>query len=201
MASQITKTQTAVHRVLFTPELLEAVLLEVPYHDLLASAQRVCAFFFETVNSSITLQQALFFVPRAAPYVPERNPLLLTQSWSDYMEHRIPRRIEPGDGPSAYYPWYNNLDFTAIDWHAYRKIRDPYEREEASWRKMFISQPPVTILEADAKIGFWGLRCNTGLTMGMLERKWRVDWSGYIIGRPRLSVVVNTSPYLKKTWL
>lgn len=201
MASQIRK-ETAVHRVLFTTELLEAILLEVPYHDLLAGVQRVCAFFLETVSSSIALQQALFFAPCATPYGLERNPLLFTQSWSDYMEHRIPRRIELGGGSSAFYPWYNDLDLTAIDWNAYRRIRDPYQREEASWRRMFISQPPVTILEADAEIGFWGLRCNTGLTMGMLERKWRVDWSGYIIGsgRPHLSVVVNTSPYLKKTW-
>ena len=202
MDSQITRTQTARHHVLFTTELLEAILLEVPNRDLLGSVQRVCVFFYNTISSSIALQQALFFIPRTTPYALQRNPLLLAQSWSDYMDHRIPRSRAAGDVPSAFYPWHNNLDFTAVDWDAYRKIRVPYERPEASWRRMFVSQPPVTVLEADGKNGFWGLKCSTGLTMGMLERNWMVDWTGFMIGtgRPRLSVVVNASPFTKNRW-
>jgi hypothetical protein len=202
MDIQTSKIQTAAHRVLFTTELLEAILLELPYRDLLVNAQRVCVYFHHTINASVALQQALFFVPCSTQYTLQRNPLLFTQSWSDYMDRRIPRSRASNGTPGAFYPWHNNLDFTAVDWSEYQKIRGPYGRPEASWRRMFVSQPPVTVLEADVKSGFWGLKCSTGLTMDMLERNWMVDWTGFIVGsgRPKLSVVVNASPFTKHRW-
>lgn len=204
MDSNITTIKTATHRVIFTTELLEAILIQMPNMDILAHAQRVCVFFYNTINSSIALQRALFFVPCTTQYTLERNPALLTASWADYMDHRIPRSMPRASNcaPEAYYPWHNNLDLTAVDWDAYRRIREPYQRADASWRRMFVSQPPVTVLETDCKSGFWDLKCGSGLTMDMLERNWMVDWTGYISdrGRPELSVVVNASLFKMCRW-
>jgi hypothetical protein len=47
-------------KVLNTPELLEAILSEMPIHEVLLS-QRVASIFNATISSSPTLQKALFF--------------------------------------------------------------------------------------------------------------------------------------------
>lgn len=204
MATEITKARTATHRVIYTTELLEAILLQLPNKDILVHVQRVCLYFYNTISRSVALQHHLFFLPcpRRFTTTIHRNPFLYARSWTDYIDHRIPKYspMSTSGPPPSFYPWHNDLDLTAVDWEAYRKLRVPFERPEASWRRMYVSQPPVTTLEADSTTGFWGLRCTTGLTLGMLEANWMVDWTGLIIraGRPNLSVVINASPIFEE---
>ncbi|PLB53484.1 hypothetical protein P170DRAFT_435112 [Aspergillus steynii IBT 23096] len=54
---------TAAETALSTPELLEAILLELDMATLLVSAQRVDRYWFGLISASIRLQQALYFKP------------------------------------------------------------------------------------------------------------------------------------------
>lgn len=63
------------------PEILQAVLLNLPQQDLLISAQRVCRKWHEVVTHSPALQEALFLRPAASSHgslatILEFNPLL-----------------------------------------------------------------------------------------------------------------------------
>ncbi|KAK5124041.1 hypothetical protein LTR85_002238 [Meristemomyces frigidus] len=50
-------------KALKTPELLEAILLQLPIRDVLLNAPLVCKHWQTTITDSPRLQQALFFKP------------------------------------------------------------------------------------------------------------------------------------------
>ena len=67
-------------KVLGTPELLEAILLQLPARDLLL-AQRVCGGWRGTIKHYVLIQQALVFTARPATSLsfqqkPKFNPIL-----------------------------------------------------------------------------------------------------------------------------
>jgi len=51
------------HKILLVPEILEAILLQLPIQDLLVNAQRVIHAWKITMESFVALQQALLFQP------------------------------------------------------------------------------------------------------------------------------------------
>ncbi|KAI7187581.1 hypothetical protein KC363_g5902 [Hortaea werneckii] len=66
------------------PELLEMMLLKLPVQDLLL-AQRVCSLFKATMDESVRIRRALFFVPEPVAgergaRTPRVNPLLTEES-------------------------------------------------------------------------------------------------------------------------
>lgn len=70
-----TRAVTAGARVAVVPELLEAILLNLGTRDLLF-AQRVSRGFKTTIDGSVKLQRALFFLPEPAYGEPRLNELI-----------------------------------------------------------------------------------------------------------------------------
>ncbi|KAI1146962.1 hypothetical protein F4825DRAFT_173165 [Nemania diffusa] len=153
-------------RVLFIPELLELILLHLDLDTLLVSAFRVNKTWNAMINMSIPLQQALYFQPVPTPqqsgaaYQPIVNPLLKKRFGTCFFDtDKLRRFIRCANSfytmPCAGTLWDDGWEPTPLH------LKDPQvadmkpekihhveaacrklTRKEASWRKMFISQPP-----------------------------------------------------------
>ncbi|KAF1995172.1 hypothetical protein P154DRAFT_526545 [Amniculicola lignicola CBS 123094] len=123
-------------RVLNTPELLEAILLQLPERDILL-AQQVSRTFQAAITSSPALQQALFFreVPFKDPKIWKVNPLL--------REHFLPWFVISRNKWQL--PDHSILE--RMDWARDHQRRRAFLRPTASWRKMLVTQPPAKKLE------------------------------------------------------
>ncbi|KAH9902066.1 hypothetical protein F4778DRAFT_736129 [Xylariomycetidae sp. FL2044] len=133
---------SSMSHVIATPELLEAVLLQLDLQTLLVAATLVNHYFHDVITKSVMLQRALFFTPdptvQGIPHSPTTlNPLL--------------RR--------AFYPWYDhsgrsslkNRGYSIHSFKTMEILRDPCKkekiwREDASWRRMLVQQPAVTTM-------------------------------------------------------
>ncbi|KAF2178603.1 hypothetical protein K469DRAFT_467003, partial [Zopfia rhizophila CBS 207.26] len=118
-------------RVLNTPELLEAILAQLPPRDLLR-AQCISCSFRDTIQASPTLQQALFFRPAPVkePGVWTINPLL--------QDLFLPWRVFPETNWDL--PEYATLEL--LDWNCSPETVAAFQHPSASWRRMFLIQPP-----------------------------------------------------------
>jgi hypothetical protein len=168
--TSISKMTLSHEQVFATPELHEAILLNLPLRHLLVHAQLVSRSWHSLISSSPVLQQSLFFRPSIKePQEPSRlNPLLC----------------------EAFPPWFKNLSLSAaqsyglfhpkcfedLDWNSNDNKKVAYAREDASWRRMLVVQPPVRTLQM---IRRWSgrnpdtyyecrLQCEEGLSMGLL---------------------------------
>jgi hypothetical protein len=125
--------KSAQTRVLATPELLEAILLQLtPLSDLLL-AQLVSSNWQNAITSSPLLQKSLFL--RAAPPPLQQwtaNPLL--------RQHFLPWFVVPTARYTFSMPTYDSLQ--TMDWMHRVPTRDAFLRQEASWRNMVFVQPP-----------------------------------------------------------
>ena len=159
------KTDSAITQVFLLPELLETILLNLPQKDILLS-QRASRSFRHTTTGSIRLQKALFFAPdwkfecRAFDAYaknnrpgrrPENNRLLLRAFPGCYPTVTLvivndaptPTDQEMGRRGSEHWSWDVCISFPA-DQAPNTKAAVLYP--EASWRRMFLSQPPCTSL-------------------------------------------------------
>lgn len=125
---------SARERVFATPELLEAILIQLhhvaPLHELL-QAQLISHRFNTAIISSPRLQQLLFF--RVEP----RNNSRLLADWTSnplLRRHFLPWFVQ-GDNEGKM-PNYESLRM--LDWNPDRK--DAFLRAEASWRNMLAVQ-------------------------------------------------------------
>ncbi|KAJ6538530.1 hypothetical protein DFH09DRAFT_1177151 [Mycena vulgaris] len=119
---------TAQDVVIFTPELLELVLSHLPIRDLLITAPLVSKTW-QTITLSPTLQRALFFQPDPSAE-PVQNPLLVEMFPPFFALEVTSRWSWPGEASSIMsMPW--------------SKAPDAFKREEASWRRMLVMQPPA----------------------------------------------------------
>jgi hypothetical protein len=159
---------SAAEQVFRLPELLETILLHLSQKDLLLS-QRVSRNFRGTIFGSIRLQRALFFAPNwdlecrtfdayATNNHPGRKP----------ENNRLLLRAFPGCYPTVTLVIINDSSQSARNTGEFGRrgsgerwswdvcISFPADRapetkpavlyEEASWRRMFLSQPPCTSL-------------------------------------------------------
>ncbi|KAM3414897.1 hypothetical protein BST61_g10040 [Cercospora zeina] len=154
------KHYIAAHRLFNVTELLENILLELPFKDLLVIASRVCKRFKEVLDHSTRIQQALFFQPLPGPEVhffrdQDRNCFFAVEEHAPKrvhvlrnpflcgIEHWLVRIVEDGDAR------LRRVDANKIQ---------AFERPEASWRTMLVSQPPVKSLVfgtiVDSRDGF-----------------------------------------------
>lgn len=153
-----------------TPELHEAILLNLPLRHLLVHAQLVSRSWHSIISTSPVLQQALFF----RPYIKE------TQA---------PSRLNPLLC-EAFPPWFKNLPLSAtqsyglyhpkcfedLDWNSSDRKRVAYAREDASWRRMLVVQPPARTLHMKRRCSGQNpdvdyeclLQYEKGLNMGLL---------------------------------
>ena len=133
---------TATSTTLATPELLEAVLLHLPPHDLLATAPLVSHSFHNAIRSSTSIQQALFLRPRIRPQSSAEwtlNPLLQT-AFPPFFNLRI---------IGGFFNSPSDADFRCLDWNKSPARRRAYKRKGASWRRMLVVQPPIVTLRVE----------------------------------------------------
>ncbi|PYI35262.1 hypothetical protein BP00DRAFT_308465, partial [Aspergillus indologenus CBS 114.80] len=124
-------------RVVLIPELLEMILLHLNMRDLLLSS-RVCRLWYDVIQQSSRIQQALFFRPyrqRAAIGEPGlKNALVRDKLWDEFFARVLNSRRRPGN-ERHHLPKIES-----------RKREDAYLRPEASWRKMLLHQPPTSLI-------------------------------------------------------
>ena len=129
------------HKVMLMPELLELILLALPPQDLLVTAQLVSRGWKDAINSSVRLQQALFFRPLPASV--SQQPLvlnpLLQKTFPPWF--RTDQKVLNGPMLVAVLPWAASAD-----------RRSAFMRPNASWRKMLPCQPAKRVLEVAGKI-------------------------------------------------
>lgn len=143
-----TTTPTASPHALQIVEVLEQILVSLPARDLLL-AQRVSQHWRATITTSPHLQRALFLKPAAlaaakpgalAPEDVRTNPLLAGPC-ARYGS--VSSRILPA--PDGLFMELCLLQSRGAGAGAPAGSGDaPYRRAEASWRRMYLTQPPVT---------------------------------------------------------
>jgi hypothetical protein len=122
-------------RVFATPELLEAILAQLPMQPLLL-AQRVSHLLHATINYSPTLQRLLFF--RADTRLRLRFNPLLQQNFPPWF-------ISPDDHNRYSGPSYEALG--KLPWTCTPERLDAFLRPEATWRTMLPFQARSTSLK------------------------------------------------------
>ena len=155
----------AVEQVFHLPELLEIILLHLSQKDILL-AQRTSRCFRHTIVGSPRLQKALFLAPdwtlEGRPFdaystnnrpgrKPENNRLLLRAFPGCYPtvtlvivnDNPSVQELEIGRRGSEHWSWDVCISFPS-DRPPNTKPAVLYP--EASWRRMFLSQPPCTSL-------------------------------------------------------
>lgn len=148
-----------------SPELLEAILLNLSMQDILVNANRVNRTWNAAIKASPTLQQYLFFAPAVQPLANEskwlKNPLLSEKFLAWFNDIRATERYFIDVGPDAdaqivfYYSDhtgpYRKYNFWTIDGICNKTdvgVRsETYFRPEASWRHMLVMQPPINCLK------------------------------------------------------
>ncbi len=174
---------SAQSQALALPEVLEAILLELPIRDLLTSAPLVSKSWNEAITSSAAIQQALFFQQRreSRGQDPEINPLL---QWA----------FPPWFPPKSSQHDTRGLRFTRLDWNKSAKKTAAYSARCASWRKMLPTQPPPTHLLIEQKshyqvgsfVSEGEVDFPEGVRMGTLY-----DYAYKTVARPISSLVIE----------
>ncbi|KAJ7622212.1 hypothetical protein FB45DRAFT_927247 [Roridomyces roridus] len=117
--------------VISTPELLALILARLPMRDVLVSAPLVSKAWHAVILLPI-VQRALFFQPEPASddATPIPNPLLAELFPPFFTESGENRWSWPGHSKAIMsMPW--------------AKAPDAFKCEDASWRRMLLSQPPA----------------------------------------------------------
>jgi len=137
--------QTASDTVLSIPELFEAILSQLPLRTLLTAAQRVSRYWRATITGSLRLQRLLFLQPQPQPQAQDgvfddRNRVL-----NPLLAEAFPPWYPPRPESSR----YSHTVFGTLPMTRASSNMKAFLRPQASWRLMFISQPPPL------KLGCW----------------------------------------------
>jgi hypothetical protein len=156
-----TPTNSATDRTLAITELLELVLLNTKQRTLLTSCIRVCRCWHELITTSSTLQKHLYFLPHEIHHL-TINPLLDwgfpgwfskrhwidPEDWEEAYAHCEQPPTAPHDHDERVYDLSTDAralnKFFVLPWNT---RETSWRYENASWRKMQISQPPVRALD------------------------------------------------------
>jgi hypothetical protein len=135
----------AMHFVLSKPELIEAILLRLPMRDLLVHAQLVNKDFHSVITKFPSLQRKPFFVakPAKSTQIPQDDRGFRPQDWE--INTLLGERFTV---------WFKNLDqfksqigdLRKPDRNRSKERTAAYAWREASWRRMLVTQPPITSL-------------------------------------------------------
>lgn len=130
-----TRTETAIHQAFNTPEMLEMILTRLDMRTLLTSAQRVCRCWGNMISKSPSIQRALFFAP-------VENPMKLEEKILNPLLKEAFPSIFPANDRSSYYA----LDLSSLAMAKDASAMARFIRKEASWRKMLVQQPPISVI-------------------------------------------------------
>ncbi|KAJ5827175.1 hypothetical protein N7447_003938 [Penicillium robsamsonii] len=130
----IHSTKSAMDKVLDTAEILEMILARVDMRTLLTSVQRVCHNWVNLISKSPSIQKALFFTP------------IKDSEWG--VKETILNPLLAETFPSIF-PAKNRLDYYKFDFSDLIMTKNGstmahFVRENASWRKMLVQQPPIS---------------------------------------------------------
>ncbi|PYH34726.1 uncharacterized protein BO87DRAFT_425411 [Aspergillus neoniger CBS 115656] len=131
------------HKIVLIPEVLEQVLVELDATTLLLS-QRVCHLWNSLIETSPTLQRALFFRPEKQSPTEDQNPKRTTNPFMDkLLKHFVsnPRSVNSTQDSSNWLRLFMSLQTT--NHQRLGRKQHPYSRPEASWREMLLDQPPT----------------------------------------------------------
>jgi hypothetical protein len=137
------RPSAVVNAVFTTYELLEQILKDMSMVELLRY-QRVSKNWRSVIQSSLTIQQKLFMAPAARPTDEDiqsqnYNPLLLSRCLISRPDKRLDVRLSRS---TLTPPPLQQLIF-----------RIPSDSEpQASWRRMFISQPPLAAVRLEVSV-------------------------------------------------
>ncbi|KAH7418484.1 hypothetical protein BKA64DRAFT_701003 [Cadophora sp. MPI-SDFR-AT-0126] len=169
------QTRTAAQQVLSTPELLEIILSQLSFCDLLVSAQRVNRAFNAVISRSQSIQRALFFLPAIEQADPQPCPLLRASSTTRFVDRRVEDWIQVQrdlrkQGKTEYLnEWLDDSDLKPYHRNTASSARkEAMSREEASWRSMLIFQPPIKEVHIDSGKGW--VASQNWLRMGDLHK-------------------------------
>ncbi|RAK99969.1 uncharacterized protein BO80DRAFT_476998 [Aspergillus ibericus CBS 121593] len=170
-------------RIFIIPELLESILLNLDMHTLLIST-RVSHLWNNLIKTSPRLQTALFLLPQstatASSQPRTKNPLLLDIIWPQF----IARMLKTRPRPAYIGAWFPDIISTEKE--------EAYLRPEASWRRMFLHQPPTSrasfIVGPDIKKGPLHSYIKCGCHEGLI----RLQDLEYLIDS---GAIVPESPY------
>lgn len=204
--------RSAIQTVLELPELLETIILHLPAPEVLTAALRVCRSWNAFINSSPEILKQLFMQPKTASKVatPKEMEEVPKQPFNVPI-YNDTFRLNPIFGqydrrsklPLEYIPWsmltlqsLPNPDAPAPNYHrvfkAYRvqSFEEDCSRPhvslhpEASWRRMFVSDPPCKVLSGSvikwvgppsaphsrvANGVSFSVQDKAGITLGLLE--------------------------------
>ena len=155
------QTKSAVQQVLSTPELVEIILSQLSFCDLLVSAQRVNRSFNAVIGRSLSIQRALFFLPSTKQTEPQPCPLLRASSFTRFVDRRVEDWVEvqrnlQKQGKTEYFNEW--LDVTGLKPYNYKTAssarKAAVDRVDASWRKMLVIQPPIKEVNIDSRDGW-----------------------------------------------
>jgi len=139
---------------LAVPELLESILLQLDTRTLLTSAQRTNKTWHSLIQTSPSLQKALFLQPEysippsisssSSPQAPVFNDLLVETFPFCFQQLR-----QSQDSGSDLKPISRSRDTSTLDATSFPASKHitsrsgAFARRDASWRKMLIQQPPL----------------------------------------------------------
>lgn len=131
----------ATKKVLQIAELLQNILLYIPTRELLLNCLRVSKFWNETISESPSLQQNLHFrpMPKEKQHFQDGKPMysvcgLLTHKLAEYQSKFQEPFVLDYD---ANHTRSFDIQLSKLHWI------EAFSRQEASWRKMLVVQPPV----------------------------------------------------------
>ena len=136
------KKSRAQDQAFATPEILEAILLQLPFVNLLVDAHLVNHEWKNLIDSSPLLQQALFFQPESFTGLEPRINSLLQRSFPIFFD-----RPQIGHDNVQYQKMREAYDFATLNWNSNSCRQKAYSRATASWRRMLPFQPPILTLE------------------------------------------------------
>ncbi|KAF3059957.1 putative f-box domain protein [Daldinia childiae] len=127
-------------RVFAVPELLEAILSQVDKTDLLVNMQRVSKHWKKVIEGSPKFQKALFFLASSGSPTPHKR----------YLKNlRLASVVQPFfsvdllAGGLSDDKRFSHIWMRDIVWHLDSDIKPKWLVEDASWRNMYVSQPPI----------------------------------------------------------
>ncbi|KAL3444027.1 hypothetical protein BJX65DRAFT_311335 [Aspergillus insuetus] len=166
------------HPTLATPELLEQIFLLVDTTTLLISTQRVCHLWHTMITQTPSIRRLLFFIPEISgetqpeqtTQAPKLNPFL-TMIFPSWFLSASTLTDERGYRTS-------NLEselLRGLESLLEGNVDHPIERQDASWRRMLLTQPPVLGVGLVVDTRMWGpIPQIKGWRVAQDGRKW--EW-------------------------
>jgi len=167
-----TTNHSAAQQVSDVPEILEAILPNLPIRNIWTNAIPICRHWRDTIEDSIKLRRALFFKPinerRLAEisYALWDRPRTASESLRDFTDQY--HRADYGPVETLWEEHKNDVNMHRVQktphfgyaWHldivGAKNVEEhdglkAVKRLEASWRRMLICQPPVVSVRVVCK--------------------------------------------------